>query len=230
MYSSIRTFRDHLHTVHHLTIFTDRSTARSIDGCDRAIDACDRSSVRSIDACDRSSERRVRSHAASTAASRASPHASSSSSSSVVVVTRARARRTTHAEHTRRRAGISRTRARTHGRTHGVMATDTASRGVGVGAVRGYWDASEERALRRAVQKHGIGAWEKMRNDPEFVALRCVWRIARIAHCGARAMRAVARRAAAAFPNATFDDDDSSSSSRVTLAWCAVLGGGRACA
>ena len=171
----------------------------------------------------------MRSHAASTAASRPSPHASSSSSS-VVVVTRARARRTTHAEHTRRRAGISRTRARTHGRTHGVMATDTASRGVGVGAVRGYWDASEERALRRAVQKHGIGAWEKMRNDPEFVALRCVWRIARIAHCGARAMRAVARRAAAAFPNATFDDDDSSSSSRVTLAWCAVLGGGRACA
>jgi len=25
------------------------------------------------------------------------------------------------------------------------------------------------------VRKHGIGAWEKMRNDPEFTALRCVW-------------------------------------------------------
>ena len=46
--------------------------------------------------------------------------------------------------------------------------------GGGAAPVRGYWDASEEGALRRAVQKHGIGAWEKMRNDPEFTALRCV--------------------------------------------------------
>lgn len=28
--------------------------------------------------------------------------------------------------------------------------------------------------MKRAVRKHGIGAWEKMRNDPEFTALRCV--------------------------------------------------------
>lgn len=38
---------------------------------------------------------------------------------------------------------------------------------------RGYWRAEEEQALKRAVRKHGIGAWEKMRNDPEFAALRC---------------------------------------------------------
>ena len=41
--------------------------------------------------------------------------------------------------------------------------------------VRGYWSENEEGALKRAVRKHGIGAWEKMRNDPEFTALRCVW-------------------------------------------------------
>ena len=51
------------------------------------------------------------------------------------------------------------------------MATKAAASS---GSVRGYWDASEEGALRSAVQKHGIGAWEKMRNDPEFHALRCV--------------------------------------------------------
>ena len=54
-----------------------------------------------------------------------------------------------------------------------VMATTKATTSAS-GSVRGYWDASEEGALRRAVQKHGIGAWEKMRNDPEFNALRCV--------------------------------------------------------
>lgn len=37
---------------------------------------------------------------------------------------------------------------------------------------RGYWDDEEEQALRDAVQKHGIGAWEKMRHDAEFKALR----------------------------------------------------------
>lgn len=41
------------------------------------------------------------------------------------------------------------------------------------GTLRGYWQAEEETALRAAVQKHGIGAWEKMRTDPEFKALRC---------------------------------------------------------
>ena len=40
--------------------------------------------------------------------------------------------------------------------------------------VRGYWSENEEGALKRAVRKHGIGAWEKMRNDPEFATLRCV--------------------------------------------------------
>ena len=42
------------------------------------------------------------------------------------------------------------------------------------GTLRGYWQAEEETALRAAVQKHGIGAWEKMRTDPDFKALRCV--------------------------------------------------------
>ena len=42
------------------------------------------------------------------------------------------------------------------------------------GGARGYWSQPEEQALKRAVRKHGIGAWEKMRNDPEFTALRCV--------------------------------------------------------
>ena len=41
------------------------------------------------------------------------------------------------------------------------------------GTLRGYWQAEEETALRAAVQKHGIGAWEKMRTDPDFEALRC---------------------------------------------------------
>ena len=37
---------------------------------------------------------------------------------------------------------------------------------------RGYWDDVEEQALRDAVQKHGIGAWEKMRHDVEFKVLK----------------------------------------------------------
>ena len=39
---------------------------------------------------------------------------------------------------------------------------------------RGYWDDKEEQALRDAVQKHGIGAWEKMRHDVDFKVLKCV--------------------------------------------------------
>jgi hypothetical protein len=39
---------------------------------------------------------------------------------------------------------------------------------------RGYWDEEEEDSLRDAVQKHGIGAWERMRHDPEFKVLKCV--------------------------------------------------------
>ena len=45
------------------------------------------------------------------------------------------------------------------------------------GTLRGYWQAEEETALRAAVQKHGIGAWEKMRTDPDFKALRCAYYI-----------------------------------------------------
>ena len=37
---------------------------------------------------------------------------------------------------------------------------------------RGYWDDEEEQALRDAVQKHGIGSWEKMRHDPDFKVLK----------------------------------------------------------
>jgi len=37
---------------------------------------------------------------------------------------------------------------------------------------RGYWDEEEEDSLRDAVQKHGIGAWERMRHDPEFMVLK----------------------------------------------------------
>eukprot|EP00976_Prorocentrum_cordatum_P018171 367486-Prorocentrum_minimum.AAC.2 len=39
---------------------------------------------------------------------------------------------------------------------------------------RGYWDEEEEDSLRDAVQKHGIGAWERMRHDPEFKVLKYV--------------------------------------------------------
>jgi hypothetical protein len=51
-------------------------------------------------------------------------------------------------------------------------------------AFRGYWDATEEQALRDAVQKHGIGAWEKMRHDVDFKVLKCVPNVAstRAAH------------------------------------------------
>eukprot|EP00241_Pyramimonas_parkeae_P017589 CAMPEP_0114284184 /NCGR_PEP_ID=MMETSP0059-20121206/4517_1 /TAXON_ID=36894 /ORGANISM="Pyramimonas parkeae, Strain CCMP726" /LENGTH=842 /DNA_ID=CAMNT_0001404997 /DNA_START=292 /DNA_END=2817 /DNA_ORIENTATION=+ len=37
---------------------------------------------------------------------------------------------------------------------------------------RGYWDEAEEDCLRYAVQKHGIGAWERMRHDPDFRVLK----------------------------------------------------------
>lgn len=44
---------------------------------------------------------------------------------------------------------------------------------------RGYWDAHEEDLLRRGVQKHGIGSWERIRHDPEFKVLKCVSQLAR---------------------------------------------------
>lgn len=58
-------------------------------------------------------------------------------------------------------------------------ATTAGKAGTPGGGVRGYWSQPEEQALKRAVRKHGIGAWEKMRNDPEFTALRCVWTVSR---------------------------------------------------
>lgn len=33
------------------------------------------------------------------------------------------------------------------------------------------WDPSEESALRAGVKKHGLGAWERIRTDPEFNVL-----------------------------------------------------------
>ena len=56
--------------------------------------------------------------------------------------------------------------------TTGTMGTTAAA--AATTTVRGYWSENEEGALKRAVRKHGIGAWEKMRNDPEFATLRCV--------------------------------------------------------
>ena len=61
-------------------------------------------------------------------------------------------------------------------------------------ASRGYWDATEEQALRDAAQKHGIGAWEKMRHDVDFKVLKCV-----LARARARNSSATARRAPRAF-------------------------------
>jgi hypothetical protein len=33
------------------------------------------------------------------------------------------------------------------------------------------WDAAEENALKAGVKKHGLGAWERIRTDPEFTIL-----------------------------------------------------------
>ena len=60
------------------------------------------------------------------------------------------------------------------GTTTGGTAPKGGTAAAPGGGARGYWSQPEEQALKRAVRKHGIGAWEKMRNDPEFTALRCV--------------------------------------------------------
>ncbi len=41
------------------------------------------------------------------------------------------------------------------------------------GQPRGYnvWTPDEEAALRKGVVKHGLGAWEVIRKDPEFSVL-----------------------------------------------------------
>ena len=37
------------------------------------------------------------------------------------------------------------------------------------------WNSAEEKALLTGVQRHGLGAWEIIRSDPEFKStLRCV--------------------------------------------------------
>jgi hypothetical protein len=33
------------------------------------------------------------------------------------------------------------------------------------------WDAAEENALKAGVKKHGLGAWERIRTDPDFTIL-----------------------------------------------------------
>lgn len=40
---------------------------------------------------------------------------------------------------------------------------------------RGYrvWDPTSEDALKSGVRKHGLGAWEHIRKDPQFAILRC---------------------------------------------------------
>ena len=80
-------------------------------------------------------------------------------------------RKTTAAKDNNKAAGAPKRRpaAATTGTT--TAATTAAAATT---TVRGYWSENEEGALKRAVRKHGIGAWEKMRNDPEFATLRCV--------------------------------------------------------
>jgi hypothetical protein len=43
------------------------------------------------------------------------------------------------------------------------------------GSTRGYrvWDQAAEDALKAGVKKHGLGAWEHIRKDPQFAILRC---------------------------------------------------------
>ena len=42
------------------------------------------------------------------------------------------------------------------------------------GSTRGYrvWDQAAEEALKAGVRKHGLGAWEHIRKDPQFAILR----------------------------------------------------------
>ena len=52
----------------------------------------------------------------------------------------------------------------------------------GAGATRGYrvWDAAAEDALKAGVRKHGLGAWEHIRKDPQFAILRLATRVWRL--------------------------------------------------
>lgn len=58
---------------------------------------------------------------------------------------------------------------------------------------RGYWDAHEEDLLRRGVQKHGIGSWERIRHDPDFKILKCVCGRAGLRHAGSRTQAGAVR-------------------------------------
>ena len=78
-------------------------------------------------------------------------------------------RKTTAANKDNKAAGAP--KRRPAAATTGTTGTTTTAATT---TVRGYWSENEEGALKRAVRKHGIGAWEKMRNDPEFATLRCV--------------------------------------------------------
>ena len=72
------------------------------------------------------------------------------------------------------------TESKSAGKRGAMKTTTTTAKGATTASgARGYWQAPEEQALKRAVRKHGIGAWEKMRNDPEFAVLRCARRGAR---------------------------------------------------
>ena len=69
------------------------------------------------------------------------------------------------------------TESKSAGKRGAMKTTTTTAKGATTASgARGYWQAPEEQALKRAVRKHGIGAWEKMRNDPEFAVLRCARR------------------------------------------------------
>jgi hypothetical protein len=45
------------------------------------------------------------------------------------------------------------------------------------------WKSAEESALRAGVLKHGTGAWEVIRTDPEFSQLLCVLVLAILLNC-----------------------------------------------
>jgi len=65
-----------------------------------------------------------------------------------------------------------------------VLGAQQLLMGGGAG-FRGYWDAHEEELLRRGVQRHGIGSWERIRHDVEFRLLKCAARLAGSLSCSA---------------------------------------------
>lgn len=53
--------------------------------------------------------------------------------------------------------------------TSGV--SDGLTMGKSIAREYRIWDQPEEDALRAGVKKHGLGAWERIRTDPDFSAL-----------------------------------------------------------